>query len=132
MAGDLDAGAELLDSLRPFVYRRYLDYTALDGLREMKALIDAEVQRRELADDLKLGPGGIREIEFFVQAQQLIRGGREPALRETALLPALAALTDAGHLPADLSSALAAAYSFLRRLENRVQMLTDAGTRTFG
>ena len=126
VAGDLAAGTELLASLRPFVYRRYLDYTALDGLREMKALIDAEVQRRELADDLKLGPGGIREIEFFVQAQQLIRGGREPALRETALLPALAALTDAGHLPTDLSGPLAAAYRFLRRLENRVQMLADA------
>src|SRR5207344_3532744 len=71
VAGDLAAGARLLDGLRPFVYRRYLDYTALDGLRELKALIDAEVHRRELAEDLKLGPGGLREIEFFVQAQQL-------------------------------------------------------------
>ena len=128
VAGDFAAGARLLDGLRPFVYRRYLDYTALDGLREMKALIDAEVLRRELAEDLKLGPGGIREIEFFVQAQQLIRGGREPALRQRALLPALAALTDAGHLPADMSEQLAAAYRFLRRLENRVQMLADAQT----
>ena len=128
VAGDLPAGTRLLDTLRPFVYRRYLDYTALDGLREMKALIDAEVQRRELAEDLKLGPGGIREIEFFVQAQQLIRGGREPALRERALLPALAALASAGHLPADLAAHLAAAYRFLRRLENRVQMLADAQT----
>jgi glutamate-ammonia-ligase adenylyltransferase len=128
VAGDIAAGTQLLDSLRPFVYRRYLDYTALDGLREMKALIDAEVQRRELAEDLKLGPGGIREIEFFVQAQQLIRGGREPALREQALLPGLAALTDAGHLPAQLSQQLASAYRFLRRLENRVQMLGDAQT----
>jgi glutamate-ammonia-ligase adenylyltransferase len=126
VAGDIAAGTQLLDSLRPFVYRRYLDYTALDGLREMKALIDAEVQRRELAEDLKLGPGGIREIEFFVQAQQLIRGGREPALRQRALLPALTALVDAGHLPADMSEQLAAAYRFLRRLENRVQMLADA------
>ena len=128
VAGDTDAGGQLLDSLRPFVYRRYLDYTALDGLREMKALIDAEVQRRELAYDLKLGPGGIREIEFFVQAQQLIRGGREPALRQPALLPALAALADAGHLPRELSDRLAAAYRFLRRLENRAQMLADAQT----
>jgi glutamate-ammonia-ligase adenylyltransferase len=130
VAGDLAAGGELLDGLRPFVYRRYLDYTALDGLREMKALVDAEVQRRELADDLKLGPGGIREIEFFVQAQQLIRGGREPALRQSALLPALAALTDAGHLPQALSAQLASAYRFLRRLENRVQMLADAQTHS--
>ncbi len=130
VAGDLAAGGELLNGLRPFVYRRYLDYTALDGLREMKALVDAEVQRRELADDLKLGPGGIREIEFFVQAQQLIRGGREPALRQPALLPALAALTDAGHLPEKLSAQLASAYRFLRRLENRVQMLSDAQTHS--
>jgi len=130
VAGDFAAGGELLDGLRPFVYRRYLDYTALDGLREMKALVDAEVQRRELADDLKLGPGGIREIEFFVQAQQLIRGGREPALRQSALLPALAALTDAGHLPQTLSTQLAGAYRFLRRLENRVQMLADAQTHS--
>ena len=79
-----------LETLRPFVYRRYLDYGALDGLREMKAAIAAEVARKELADDIKRGPGGIREIEFLVQALQLIRGGREPALRERRLLPALA------------------------------------------
>ena len=126
IAGDLEAGERLLESLRPFVYRRYLDYTALDGLRAMKALIDAEVGRRELADDLKLGPGGIREIEFLVQALQLIRGGREPALRQRALLPALRALAAAGHLPQAQAEALLAAYFFLRRMENRVQMLGDA------
>lgn len=128
VAGDLLAGQGLLDSLRPFVYRRYLDYTALDGLREMKALIDAEVQKRELADHLKLGPGGIREIEFLVQALQLIRGGREPNLRQRSLLAALSHLADAGHLPTDTVQALAAAYRFLRRLENRVQMLSDQQT----
>ena len=125
VAGDTAAGARLLDALRPFVYRRYLDYGALDGLREMKALIAAEVQRRELADDLKLGPGGIREIEFFVQALQLIRAGREPALRGTALLPALSALAAAGHVAPATAERLAAAYRFLRRVENRVQMLAD-------
>ncbi|MFT3807662.1 bifunctional [glutamate--ammonia ligase]-adenylyl-L-tyrosine phosphorylase/[glutamate--ammonia-ligase] adenylyltransferase [Arenimonas sp.] len=125
VAGDIAAGEELLETLRPFVYRRYLDYTALDGLREMKALIDAEVQKRELADNLKLGPGGIREIEFLVQSLQLIRGGREPALRERALLPALRALASAGHLPQVLADRLREAYLFLRRLENRVQMLGD-------
>ena len=82
------------ETLRPFVYRRYLDYGALDGLREMKAAISAEVARKELADDIKRGPGGIREIEFLVQALQLIRGGREPALRGRRLLPALQALVD--------------------------------------
>ena len=96
VAGDIEAGERFLETLRPFVYRRYLDYGALDGLREMKAAIDAEVARKELADDLKRGPGGIREIEFLVQALQLIRGGREPALRERRLLPALAALVRRG------------------------------------
>ncbi|NUS39323.1 MAG: glutamine-synthetase adenylyltransferase, partial [Lysobacter sp.] len=95
VAGDVAAGERLLDALRPFVYRRYLDYGALDGLREMKAAIAAEVARKELADDIKRGPGGIREIEFLVQALQLIRGGREPALRERRLLPALQALVGA-------------------------------------
>ena len=125
VAGDFAGGDALLEALRPFVYRRYLDYTALDGLRDMKAMIDAEVQRRELADDLKLGPGGIREIEFLAQALQLIRGGREPALRQRSLLPALSALAQAGHLPAATATRLAEAYRFLRRLENRVQMFAD-------
>ncbi len=130
VAGDRVAGAELLETLRPFVYRRYLDYTALDGLREMKAMIDAEVQKREMADNLKLGPGGIREIEFLVQALQLIRGGREPALRQRSLLAALAALAQAGHLAAATVQGLASAYRFLRRLENRVQMLADQQTHS--
>jgi glutamate-ammonia-ligase adenylyltransferase len=125
VAGDIAAGERLAEALRPFVYRRYLDYHALDGLREMKALIDAEVGRRELADDLKLGPGGIREIEFLVQALQLIRAGREPSLRQRGLLAALHALGDAGHLAGPTVAALADAYRFLRRLENRVQMLGD-------
>ncbi|PRH81462.1 bifunctional [glutamate--ammonia ligase]-adenylyl-L-tyrosine phosphorylase/[glutamate--ammonia-ligase] adenylyltransferase [Arenimonas caeni] len=125
VAGDIAAGERLLETLRPFVYRRYLDYSALDGLREMKALISAEVQRRELAEDLKLGPGGIREVEFLVQALQLIRAGREPALRGRSLLPVLSALADAGHVAGATADRLAIAYRFLRRLENRVQMLSD-------
>src|SRR5262249_50602468 len=116
VAGDLAAGERLLATLRPFVYRRYLDYTALDGLREMKAAI-AAAERRELPAPLKLGPGGIREIEFLVQALQLIRGGRESALRTRSLLAALGALAAGGHLPADTAVALAGAYRFLRRLE---------------
>ncbi|MBN8261919.1 MAG: glutamine-synthetase adenylyltransferase, partial [Xanthomonadales bacterium] len=88
VAGDLAAGERLLAALRPFVYRRYLDYGALDGLRAMKATIAAEVARKDMADDIKRGPGGIREIEFLAQSLQLIRGGREPSLRERRLLPA--------------------------------------------
>ena len=128
VAGDIAAGERLLATLRPFVYRRYLDYGALAGLREMKAAIAAEVARKELADDIKRGPGGIREIEFLVQALQLIRGGREPELRDRRLLPALAALVDAGHVDAAAGASLAQAYRFLRRLENRIQMLADRQT----
>ncbi len=129
VAGDLIAGERFLQTLRPFVYRRYLDYGALDGLREMKASIAAEVARKEMADDIKRGPGGIREIEFLAQALQLIRGGREEALRERRLQPALRALRDARHLGDDTAAQLASSYRFLRLLENRIQMLRDAHTQ---
>ncbi len=129
VAGDLGAGARFLDTLRPFVYRRYLDYGALDGLREMKATIAAEVARKDMAEDIKRGPGGIREIEFLAQALQLIRGGREAPLRERRLQPALRALRDARHLTDDTCDGLIAAYRFLRLLENRLQMLRDAQTQ---
>ena len=128
VAGDRIAGKRLQELLRPFIYRKYLDYTAFAGLREMKALIDAEVARKDLSDNLKLGSGGIREIEFIVQLTQLIRGGREPSLRVRGLLPALAACEARGHIPAARAKALREAYVFLRRLENRVQMLRDAQT----
>lgn len=128
VAGDLDAGERFLETLRPFVYRRYLDYGALDGLRAMKAAITAEVARQELADDIKRGPGGIREIEFLVQALQLIRGGREPGLRGRRLLPMLQALVEANQVSPEEGQALGEAYRFLRRLENRLQMLRDAQT----
>ncbi|HEX7814233.1 bifunctional [glutamate--ammonia ligase]-adenylyl-L-tyrosine phosphorylase/[glutamate--ammonia-ligase] adenylyltransferase [Dyella sp.] len=128
VAGDRNAGKQLQEQLRPFVYRKYLDYTAFAGLREMKSLIDAEVARKDLADNLKLGPGGIREIEFIVQLTQLIRGGREPSLRVRGLLPALTACEARGHIGATRARALREAYAFLRRVENRVQMLRDAQT----
>ncbi|MBU8977691.1 bifunctional [glutamate--ammonia ligase]-adenylyl-L-tyrosine phosphorylase/[glutamate--ammonia-ligase] adenylyltransferase [Lysobacter sp. MMG2] len=128
VAGDAAAGERFLESLRPFVYRRYLDFGALDGLRGMKAAISAEVARKELADDIKRGPGGIREIEFLVQALQLIYGGREPSLRDRRLLPSLAALMEARQMSVEAGDMLATAYRFLRGLENRLQMLRDAQT----
>ena len=128
VAGDIDAGEQWLQTLRPFVYRRYLDFTALDGLRDMKAAMAAEVARRELADDIKRGPGGIREIEFLAQALQLIHGGREASLRERRLLPALRALMGARQISQENGDALIHAYRFLRKLENRLQMLRDAQT----
>ncbi|MEY3372939.1 MAG: bifunctional [glutamate--ammonia ligase]-adenylyl-L-tyrosine [Pseudomonadota bacterium] len=126
VAGDAATGWRLLEMLRPFVYRRYLDFTAIDGLRDMKAKIEAEVQRRDKRDDLKLGPGGIREIEFYVQALQIIYGGRHPELQVRGLQDGLMRLRDAGLLDAQAATVLHEAYLFLRRLENRVQMLADA------
>jgi [glutamine synthetase] adenylyltransferase / [glutamine synthetase]-adenylyl-L-tyrosine phosphorylase len=118
--------AELYSNvIRPFVYRRYIDYGVFESLREMKTLIEREVERRELADHIKLGPGGIREIEFIVQAFQLIRGGRFRRLQTTSLLQALPLLDGNKLLPPRVVLDLLAAYEYLRRLENRLQMLAD-------
>ncbi|MGH8243978.1 MAG: bifunctional [glutamate--ammonia ligase]-adenylyl-L-tyrosine phosphorylase/[glutamate--ammonia-ligase] adenylyltransferase, partial [Steroidobacteraceae bacterium] len=114
--------------VRPFVYRRYLDFGVYESLREMKAMIAREVERRELRDNVKLGPGGIREIEFIVQSQQLIRGGSEPALQTPSLLAALPRLAGAKLLPAATVAELGEDYAFLRRVENRLQMAEDAQT----
>jgi glutamate-ammonia-ligase adenylyltransferase len=113
------------NAVRPFVYRRYIDYGVFESLREMKQLIEREVERRELADHVKLGPGGIREIEFIVQAFQLIRGGRLKSLQTASLLQALPQLDGDRLLPAEVVADLRAAYAFLRRLENCLQMLAD-------
>ena len=117
---------ELVDELiRPFVYRGYLDYGIFESLREMHALIAAEVTRRELKDNVKLGPGGIREIEFIVQSLQLVRGGGRPELTVRNLQKAVPALVGRGGLDADDARTLLAAYRFLRRLENFIQALND-------
>ncbi len=129
VAGDRAGGAELLGRLRPFVYRRYLDYGAVDALRRMKALVDTEVRRRGLAADIKRGPGGIREIEFIVQTFQLIHGGRDAALRRRGLLEVLPRLGERGLLPGDDVDRLRAAYVFLRHTENRLQGMEDRQTQ---
>lgn len=126
VVGDLEAGARFSRLLRPFVYRRYLDYGAIDGLREMKVMINAEVTRKEMADDVKRGPGGIREVEFFAQVLQIIRGGRTPALQQRGFMTALAALKNAGLVATDDAAEMLAAYLFLRKVENRIQMRNDA------
>ncbi|PJK11574.1 bifunctional [glutamate--ammonia ligase]-adenylyl-L-tyrosine phosphorylase/[glutamate--ammonia-ligase] adenylyltransferase [Lysobacteraceae bacterium NML08-0793] len=128
VAGDIAAGEAFLQQIKPFVYRRYLDFGALQGLREMKALIRAEVARKDRIDDIKRGTGGIREIEFLVQALQLIRAGRESHLQRRGLLPALAALIEAGQIQPDTGKRLRAHYLALRQVENRLQMLRDAQT----
>lgn len=121
-----DVTAELCDDMiRPFVYRRYLDYGVFESLREMKALIAAEVRRRELADNLKLGPGGIREIEFIVQSLQLVRGGARPELQSPSLLAVLPRLVGRQSLETAEADGLLAAYRFLRRAENFIQAMRD-------
>lgn len=128
VAGDLEAGQLLLRNLRPFVYRRYLDFGALGALRELKAMIDQDAHKRGAEDNLKLGPGGIRELEFIVQLFQLIRGGQDARLRDNRLRPVLRYLGEAGHLPVETVQALDQAYVLLRRCENAVQMYADEQT----
>jgi glutamate-ammonia-ligase adenylyltransferase len=118
------------ESVRPFVYRRYLDFGVFESLREMKALIEKEVARRDLAEHVKLGPGGIREIEFVVQAFQLIRGGQDRRMQTQSLLAVLPQLAGGKLLPSRVAQELESAYVFLRRLENRIQMLADAQSHT--
>lgn len=127
-AGDRQAGEHLLLRLRPFVYRRYLDYGAFESLRTMKAMIAKEVERRGLRRNIKLGPGGIREIEFIGQAFQLIYGGREPALRKRGILDVLDYLGASQRLPAYAVTGLVRAYEFLRCTENRLQAWADQQT----
>lgn len=125
VAGDRAAGARLMAMLKPFVYRRYLDFSAFESLREMKALIETEVRRKGMEDNIKLGAGGIREIEFIGQAFQLIRGGRETELQERSILVVLERLVAGNYLPAYVGAELAEAYRFLRRTENRLQEYAD-------
>lgn len=126
-AGDLGSGQQMLRRLQPFVYRRYLDFGALASLREMKARIRAE---RHPDTNIKLGEGGIREIEFGVQVMQLIFGGREPALRQSSLQAALDALVRTGHVAAATAESLRSAYTFLRDLEHSLQARADEQTQT--
>ncbi len=124
-----EADIVYLDALlKPFVYRRYLDFSAIEAIREMKAMIETEVARKGIADNIKLGLGGIREIEFIGQTFQLIRGGREPSLQQRGILSVLAELVDQHCLSQQESEQLAQNYRFLRRLENRIQMLRDQQT----
>lgn len=121
---------ELETLVRPFIYRRYLDFGAIKALRDMKAMIGREVRRRDMANNIKLGAGGIREIEFIVQVNQLIRGGREPSLQCRNLLETLTRLEAAELLVPQVVSELREAYLFLRRSEHLLQQIADAQTQT--
>jgi glutamate-ammonia-ligase adenylyltransferase len=131
VAGDIARGEAFLAELQPFIWRRNLDFAAIADIHSIKRQIHAHKvdERLEPAGhDLKLGRGGIREIEFFVQTQQLILGGRHPELRSPRTLDALAALCEAGHVTPRAAADLAAAYVSLRAWEHRVQMIADEQT----
>jgi glutamate-ammonia-ligase adenylyltransferase len=120
---------DALDAIsRPFVFRKYLDFGAINAMRDLHAQIRREVARRDMADHIKLGPGGIREVEFIAQVFQLIRGGRDPALQIKPTLAVLPLLAARRLLPAESESELVSAYEFLRRLEHRLQYVSDAQT----
>jgi len=135
VTGDVEDIAALDAIVRPFVFRRYLDFGVIDAIRTMHAQIRAEVNRQERlhperSHNVKLGRGGIREIEFLAQVFQLIRGGRDPALRERSTRKTLRLLAERELLPSDTVERLLAAYTFLRNLEHRLQYLEDAQTHT--
>ena len=129
VGGDQAAGAHLLKQLRPFVYRRYLDFSAIEALRGMKQLIQQEVRRKDMSDNIKLGAGGIREVEFIAQAFQLIHGGRDLSLQQRPLLPVLAVLEAEGYLPAAVVAELRDGYRFLRYVEHALQAIADQQTQ---
>jgi len=128
VAGDRRRGQEIMETLRPFVYRRYIDFGAFESLREMKQLIEKQVQRKGMMNNIKLGAGGIREIEFIGQAFQLIHGGRKESLRQRPILVILDVLVDAELLPEYVADELTEAYIFLRNCEHRLQMWRDEQT----
>jgi glutamate-ammonia-ligase adenylyltransferase len=133
VAGDLALGTAFLKELRPFVWRKNLDFWALQDIHSIKRQIHAHKGGAEIAvegHNIKLGRGGIREIELFVQTQQLIWGGRQPQLRGARLEESLDALAEAGHISGQTAQDMAAAYRYLRRLEHRLQMVEDQQTHS--
>jgi len=129
VAGDLDEAMSFLQWLNPFVYRKYLDYGAIESLRAMKKLIDIEVENKELETDIKLGSGGIREIEFIAQSYQLIWGARDSRLQEQKLLTVMGLLGERGDLSRDAVKRLTSAYLFLRNSEHAIQAESDRQTQ---
>jgi len=130
VAGNRETGAELMQMLKPFVYRRYLDFGVIESIRDMKGLITQELKRKNMAENIKLGPGGIREIEFIGQAFQLVRGGRDPDLQIRPILKVLRLLGEKDLLPAFVERELTEAYVFLRLAENRLQAWQDQQTHS--
>ena len=133
VAGDFETGRNFLETIRPFVWRKHLDYAAIADIHSIKRQIDSSrghTQIKVAGHNIKIGHGGIREIEFFAQTQQLIAGGREPALREITTCGALRALEKTRRIDATAANDLISAYDFLRTLEHRLQMIADEQTQT--
>ncbi|MGH6968356.1 MAG: bifunctional [glutamine synthetase] adenylyltransferase/[glutamine synthetase]-adenylyl-L-tyrosine phosphorylase, partial [Stellaceae bacterium] len=133
VAGDLEAGRDFLAALTPFLWRKHLDFAAIQDIHSIKRQIHAQRGGGTIAvagHNIKLGRGGIREIEFFAHTQQLIWGGRQPELRQRGTIAALQALTASGRISHQVANDLAEAYGFLRRIEHRLQMIDDAQTHT--
>jgi glutamate-ammonia-ligase adenylyltransferase len=130
IAGELDLGERFLREVRPFIYRRYLDYTTIADMKEMKARVESRMSDKVGRGNVKLGRGGIREIEFLVQVLQLVHGGRDERVRGRGSLPTLERLTQAGYLPAEEGEALMRAYRFLRNVEHKIQIVHQLQTHT--
>ncbi|MGB0938669.1 MAG: bifunctional [glutamate--ammonia ligase]-adenylyl-L-tyrosine phosphorylase/[glutamate--ammonia-ligase] adenylyltransferase, partial [Colwellia sp.] len=130
LLGNSEYHIQLENMLRPFIYRRYIDFSVIDSLRRMKSMISQEVRRKQLVNNIKLGAGGIREVEFIVQVFQLIRGGRIKSLQQKSLLTVLPKLVVEGEISDKTKILLENTYRFLRRLENIIQALADKQTQT--
>jgi [glutamine synthetase] adenylyltransferase / [glutamine synthetase]-adenylyl-L-tyrosine phosphorylase len=128
IAGDLDLGWTFLEEIAPFVQRRFLDFTTIEEIQEMKAKVDSRHSAARLRRDVKLGPGGIREVEFIAQTFQLVHGGREPRLRSRSTLETLRALADLGLLERSEAAGLSEAYVFLRDVEHKLQIVHERQT----
>ncbi len=131
IAGDIEAGNNFLDYLRPFIWRRNLDFAAIEDIHSIKRQINVHLGGSEIAvagHNVKLGRGGIREIEFYAQTQQLIWGGRDTTLRTMKTCDSLSRLAAAGHFANNVTEDLEVAYEFLRRVEHRLQMIDDQQT----
>jgi glutamate-ammonia-ligase adenylyltransferase len=128
VAGDLAAGQAFISEIRPFVYRRYIDYSSVESLQNMHSSVQEDARRKDRLDDIKRGPGGIREIEFLAQCFQILRGGREPALQTPSLDAALREIEALGLLETDVVKQIRNDYTYLRLLENRIQAMRDQQT----
>lgn len=130
LTGDENIGNGFLKTMRPFVYRKYLDYGTIEAIRSLKESINQELKRKKIINNIKLGSGGIREIEFIGQVFQLIRGGRDLCLQERSILKVLQELRKKEYITASTATELSIAYDFLRRTEHRLQMVAEQQTHS--